>query len=384
MIRLLQWTRGAVRTLRSAMRRRRHRHAARSLAAVLLVVVLPRGVSAQVGVDCNADGGIDETDIAVGLRVAQGIETLERCAVLDRNRNGELDREEIPHAAPNTTMSVNWRTVLNKQDLFSVFGTWGVPFDARLEPGEEVQWRNLLITSRYVQLHDLSPESFLWAGCAAFISNQGGLGLGVHESLLALWYQKDLDLLRKINTAVFHDVAWAHLAFRNGGARAVKAGLERVADHEDVYEGFRKIEEGEQILKTHPTGANPAARQKGIDAIWKGNELLLRHEQSRIIQEHIQQLSWWFASALSVSILVDFDGDNFALDWLTLTGFARTMIAHGRWGDITRFEDRWLWIEESILPRWRAATEVEDFDERRRRLIEGLLRASNPIPRKGD
>jgi hypothetical protein len=310
------------------------------LLGVLVIAGRPTPATSQV--DCNADGSIDETDVETGLRVAIGIRALEQCRTLDADANGRLSQAEIVSAAPNPVMRRWWLRAVKRL------------------PGEgDVLLRNAEVTAAYARWYWARPFLFKWAGCAAFVSHTVGFALIPSKAqMLARRVGRPealeeppsglgpLDILRRINTAVYHDIGWAHIAYLNGGLAAVEAGLAGVPAHELMLEGFREIDRGWKL--------RPRSDRAATDAVWRGNTLLLKHEQAGIIQDQLADFGDVSATMLSRIVAIDFDANNLQREEETLVSFTRSMERHGRpRARVTNFEDRWLWIENEILPMWR-------------------------------
>src|SRR5262249_20276266 len=83
-----------------------------------------------------------------------------------------------------------------------------------------------------------------------------------------------------------------------------------------------------------------------------------KHEQSGIIQDELGQMSEADARALSKVMTLDFDANNLHVDPGTVVSFDLCMHRHGRDdASVTNFDNRWLWIEEEVLPTWRRVDE---------------------------
>jgi hypothetical protein len=318
------------------------------LRSLLVVLLASTATASAASVDCDTNGVVDEADVEAGLRVAIGIRPLVECASLDVDGNGLLSRRETVAAAPNPVMRRWWwRTVKNL-------------------PGEgDVLLRNAEVTSQYATWYWARPYQFKWAGCAAFVSHTVGFALVPSKPQVLQRRVTDsealeqrpaglgpIDILRVINTAVFHDIAWAHVAYLNGGLLEVEAGLAGVPHHELMLEGFREIDRGWQI--------RPSSDRRGSDAVWRGNALLLKHEQAGIIQDQLDHFTEPAGALVSRLVALDFDANNLSREEETTVSFQRSMRRHGRSdARVTNFADRWLWIEDEILPMWRRVDEEQ-------------------------
>lgn len=335
----------------------------------------PQGSAGTSGIDCNRDGVVDVDDVRAGLQTAVGIRSPDHCGPLDANKDGKLSTEERLAAAPNDVMRRYWWQALEWNDPPSaeagtLFGNAihrMLAVDGFPGPGD-VLMRNAVITAKYAGWYHKRPDELKWAGCAAFVSYKVGLGLipfkpgtvvdrfpGAGSLETEPARLGTLDLLRLTNTAVYHDLAWAHEAYMDSGLPAVEQGLQGVPDHELMLEGFRAIDQGRALLST----SGPRAQE----LIWRGNTLLLRHEQSGIIQDRLSQIDQLSAQLLSWVVAIDFSGE-IVPEKDSLVRFTRSMERQGRRdGSVAKFADRWLWIEDEILPTWRA------LDERKREML---------------
>jgi hypothetical protein len=238
-------------------------------------------------------------------------------------------------------------------------------------PSEKhVRERNAAITATYASWYRRHPSFFKWAGVAAFASRQVGLALAPFESTSLVERVKDsvleslgiepseklalsheLDLIRQTNNMVFADVGWAHAAFaaEGGGLAAVEAGLAGQPRHALMLEGFRELERGRQMLLD--ASADRAAASAHI---WRGNELLLEHEQSVTVQDQFKKFNRPFTILLDVVTSIDFGAGEPLAAARTISSFAAFMLAEFRWSaDVTRLADRWHWVKFDVLPLWR-------------------------------
>jgi hypothetical protein len=173
------------------------------------------------------------------------------------------------------------------------------------------------------------------------------MGLGRHKGLAL---SHELDLIRQTNNMVFADVGWAHAAFVGGGGlAAVEAGLAGESRHERMLAGFREIDAGQRLL-----GGSPAERATAQAHIWRGNELLLEHEQSVTVQDQFERFDKPFTILLDIVTSLDFGAGDALAAVRTVSSFMAFMLAELRWSaDVTRFADRWHWIKYDVLPLWK-------------------------------
>ena len=126
-----------------------------------------------------------------------------------------------------------------------------------------------------------------------------------------------------------------------------------------MLSGFEMLDRGRRVLED--TNASPTARRSAEDLIWAGNLQLLEHEQRAVVQPSFDRLSCAFARIVSIGAVTKFEvrgvrqeiaySTSFYLDALT-SGIPHALRAR-EWPRITRFDDRWRWLETSVVPRFR-------------------------------
>jgi len=252
---------------------------------------------------------------------------------------------------------------------------WQRKAEAKLPPEHDVVARNEAITGTYARWYTAQPL-FKWAGMAAFSSHRVGLALFPYRTQLDAdllgdpaatgdpytpefhTVLADLHFIRKTNNLVFHDIGWTHLAYISpeGGITAIESCLADEPQSHLILEGFRTIEQGRMLMQD-----GPQQQRKGVELVWKGNELLLKHEQSVIVQSQFDMLDSDCKMFLSLFTMMDFNAvyltDNFRYSsifysylWLHgLVLLARTFSSP----HITNLRHRWFWIEKSLIPLWR-------------------------------
>jgi hypothetical protein len=253
--------------------------------------------------------------------------------------------------------------------------------------------RNLEISSRYAWLYKFLPAYFKWAGMAAFASHHVRLALfpfrldtdrtGYVDIPRSLRRQRalllaDVNTIRETNNAIFDDIFWAHLAYGTAedGIECLRALMGAEAHYAGVLSGFEAIDQGRRLLQDEP-GSTEA-----VELIWKGNVLLLEHEQRALVQPNLDRLSCAFARLFSIGSALTFEVRGARDEASYFTSFYLYSLTRGipqvlhaqAWPRITRFDDRWRWIATSIVPRFRrfdADTRLADsslyriFDEAR-------------------
>ena len=232
--------------------------------------------------------------------------------------------------------------------------------------------RNQRVTSLYAELYLQHPLCFKWAGMAAYASHHVRLALlplrlstgptrcqatdiaGRRHATLST---RDVDLLRQTNDRIFSDIYWAHLVYGGTpeGLRALAALLGE--DRQQMLAGFQSIEEG-RLLLDHGT---PEQNEEGERLIWEGNARLLRHEQEVMVQPLFDKLSTPFSHAFSIASSLGFSTGRAMEHFRNFCSFYVYMATGGIRGrkrpplipNIRHFPDRWLWISQCILPKFR-------------------------------
>ena len=231
------------------------------------------------------------------------------------------------------------------------------PAEEGSAPGKLALDRNKIINKAYAELYLENPEVFKWAGLAAFASASIGekmelLAAGnllrvpalvvsekVANSLNLLSSTLDLtyNMIGRGNKAIYDDIYWQHLAYRDGGLTEMAALFEEGSLPPELYLAWRMIDQGWQ------TGDE--------EMIWGGNTLLLKYEQKEIIQPvlydgMLNQPLW-----KAVSKLHDLLGVLIASPVPEELQSFRDCVPGGNLGN---YEDRWKWCVEKIMPAWQS------------------------------
>jgi hypothetical protein len=106
----------------------------------------------------------------------------------------------------------------------------------------------------------------------------------------------------------------------------------------------------------------------------EGNVHLLQHEQRALVQPNFDRLSCAFARLVSVGSATSFEVRGVRQEVAYFTSFYLYSLTRGItpalrthvWPRITRFDDRWRWLEMSVVPRFRRL----DADTRLRRIFD--------------
>lgn len=302
-------------------------------------------------------------------------------------------------SAPDPTPTAAPQTVQASQGSASGLVAWREQVEKELPRSGCVFLRNQAITARYASLYLEHPETFKWAGMAAYAS---------HHVRLALWplrlgaegsacgyldeearryrvlHADDLEVLRQTNNRIFDDIYWAHRAYG-----ATPEGLERVTTllagdphGQELLDGFRTIERGRLLVEAAKRDGDDEGRRTGEETIWAGNLRLLWQEQAHMVQPQFEQLTSSFAHVFSAASTLHFKGTSPLERARLFCSFGsfmakRALTRLGRRTDrprvprITDLADRWEWIEGCIVPAYRRFEAESDF---LRSQLEGFVR----------
>ncbi len=215
-------------------------------------------------------------------------------------------------------------------------------------PGDRVNdiyARNAAITQAYAEMYFANPDVYKWAGMAAFASDLVGdgirqaeaarqAGLPIIPGVSDFSFTELSQSLQFGNARVYTDIYWQHLAYQHGGMDAIRRAHQEGAITQDVLRAWEQIDAG--------------ARTGNADQVWEGNKGLLRYEQEVTLQQGVYDPSRRIYQRLSSEItgLVQPLTSPIPGDPVTFQEFVPG-------GDIGDFNDRWRWIEDSMLPAWR-------------------------------
>lgn len=205
--------------------------------------------------------------------------------------------------------------------------------------------QNLLITRAYAKLYIENQTIFKWAGMAAYASDMVGMGITLGKAVdifadgtlrsagpplpPARQNVVNLDnMLIEGNKAVYADVYWQHLAYKDKGLDEV---LKQVA---------RLPPRNSRVLKDAWSLIDRGAKKKDVGSVWAGNTLLLRYEQEVTLQSIYDRYPS-LAATLSYVMVSPLPGQ---------VAFFR---GFGGRGTVGNFADRWRWITEVLMPQWR-------------------------------
>ena len=249
--------------------------------------------------------------------------------------------------------------------------------------------RNRAITSRYAQWYLAHPEIFKWAGMAAHASLQVGIAIvfaellsspgraawrnplaWMHGMASGLFMLQDLEELRSGNNRIFHDIAWAHEAYLEGGIEEVEANAAG-SDLGLLLEGFRLIDRG--VRSVHSEAAGDEAER----LVWEGNIALLRHEQTVVLQPVFDRLSPAGKVLASFGSEIDFSGctpadQSCVASFPTYYGYLETLSGMK---SIVDAAHRWQWVESCVIPAWMTADRIMRTKSDRKRWLHSMAMA---------
>ncbi|WP_294344620.1 hypothetical protein [Prosthecochloris sp.] len=277
---------------------------------------------------------------------------------------------------------------------------WKAAAESRLPPPEEIVQRNRAITSHYARLYLDHHDIFKWAGMAAFASSQVGIALAFVEMMqtparimahdtdktqesdannvleeigrlfagaarIFFFFPfsvydfasrnillNDLEEIRKGNNAIYNDIAWAHMAYLDGGLEEVENNVAE-NEHEFLLSGFRLIDQGVGLMKSNKGSGKADA------LIREGNIRLLKHEQINTLGPIFKAISPQGRVVVSFGSELNFGdaappGNPSRASFADHFGYLDIVVGNK---SVTNSEHRWQWIEECVLPAWYAVDE---------------------------
>ncbi len=216
--------------------------------------------------------------------------------------------------------------------------------------------RNKLINKAYAEMYLSNPAIFKWAGMAAFASQSAGkkmaqIQLGYFAELTAQIVRPVLGLPLTLaaknceylfgmvalgNKAIYEDLYWQHLAYREGGIEELEAIYREGDLPVGILTAWQQIDTG--------------AKTDNQELIWAGNTSLLMHEQKYIIQPVLYAGKLNLALWKLISLVHSLSG---LLLTSPVPGGALDFRDAVPGGNLANFADRWQWCIETILPVWR-------------------------------
>jgi len=141
-------------------------------------------------------------------------------------------------------------------------------------------------------------------------------------------------------------------------------------EYAGLLSAFETIDRGRAVLADE--GSPEEARPEAADMVWAGNLALLEHEQRTVVQPLFDRLSGNFARLVSMGSTTTFEVRGLRQEVRYFTSFSAFSLA----GElaaalrtrtvprITRFDDRWRWLETSVVPRFRRLDADQDLLDR--------------------
>jgi hypothetical protein len=263
---------------------------------------------------------------------------------------------------------------------------WRGAADALLSPPCCTFHRNMEISSRYAWLHAQQPTCFKWAGMAAIASHHARLVLfpfrldadrsGYVDLPRSLSRRRllteDANTMREVNNAIYDEIFWVHLAYLAAadGVGDLRRLLRPHREYAGLLSAFETIDRGRTVLADQ--GSPEEARREGADMVWAGNLALLEHEQRAVVQPHFDRLSGTYARLVSMGSTTSFEVRGLRQEVRYFTSFSAYSLTGGLAAAlrtrtvprITRFDDRWRWLETSVVPRFRRLDADQDLVDR--------------------
>ena len=265
--------------------------------------------------------------------------------------------------------------LVSRDDAPNSIAGWQELADSFLTEQSCVFHRNVEISSRYAWMYKSLPMCFKWAGMAALASHHVRLALypyrldadhsgradferGMRRRRRVL-LMADVNTIRDTNNAIFNDIFWAHLAYvsTDDGIERLRTLLHDDPHYVPILAGFEAIDEGRRVLED--PSASTEAQREAKEHIWRGNVQLLQHEQLAVVQPCFDRLSCAFARILSMGSVTSFEVRGVRREVPYFTSFyvssfkrAAPHVQRRAWPRMTHFDDRWYWIEKSVVPRF--------------------------------
>jgi hypothetical protein len=240
------------------------------------------------------------------------------------------------------------------------------PAGGNLDERAIVFKRNEAITAAYAEMYLRNPRIYKWAGMAALTSATVGRGMyimrGLRQtrlgSVVGLFGGEVAETFRNLgigNRAVFTDIYWQHMAYEEGGLAEIEGIFRAGQLDRRALRGWRQIDAGR--------------RAGDQELVWAGNTELLHFEQKHVLQPQVydrNQSLWREVSA-----------------WIPspIPGHHEIFADFAPGGNIGAFAERWRWITDSMLPRWRELSDTQPA--RAKRMLQSLMLGGDPLALPG-
>lgn len=207
--------------------------------------------------------------------------------------------------------------------------------------GTDIYARNRAVSRAYADMYFRDPNTYRWAGMAAFASCTVGEGISQAEALRESglpWIPGVSDIsgtelsqsLQFGNALVYSDIYWQHLAYDHCGLGEMERAASAGKIPPSVLDAWRQIDRGRRT--GDPT------------LVWAGNRALLRYEQETVLQDGVYSSNREVFRRLSQRTFVP------PLPSPVPGGRNFQDVVPG--GDIGNFAQRWTWIDSEMLPAW--------------------------------
>jgi hypothetical protein len=240
------------------------------------------------------------------------------------------------------------------------------PAGSNLDERTVVFKRNEAITAAYAEMYLRNPQIYKWAGMAALTSATVGRGMyimrGLRQthlgSVVGLFGGEVAETFRNLgigNRAVFTDIYWQHMAYEEGGMAEIERIFRAGQLDRRALRGWRQIDAGRRVGDQ--------------ELVWAGNTELLHFEQKHVLQPQVydqNQPLWREVSA-----------------WIPspIPGHREIFADFVPGGNIGAFAERWRWITDSMLPRWRELSDTQPA--RVKHMLQSLMLGGDPLALPG-
>ena len=150
----------------------------------------------------------------------------------------------------------------------------------------------------------------------------------VYAGIKGVQMEKVERIFVEMQKNIFMDLAWQHQAYLEGGLPAIQAAHDRGDMSVANYEAWVKIATG------------------GENEQWEGNATLLLREQSEVLPPDYARIRDLFAGGTIA--------ENISENTASPIPGGATFRSLYPDGDVTSFEERWRWIENQMLPEYKA------------------------------
>ena len=163
---------------------------------------------------------------------------------------------------------------------------------------------------------------------ASYASDLVGLGIKVGDVISQDFY----DMLSSGNQAVYNDIYWQHLIYKEKGLPGLYLSYLNGNINEQQYFGWSKIDNG--------------SSNKDNNDVWAGATDLLQYEQESILQKSVYDRYPKLSVVLSPFMISPIpDPNNNVINKL----FQKSVPG----GNIGNYPQRWKWVSGTMLQEWK-------------------------------